>query len=73
MDENAPASPKMLAEIVGGFLTWLGTAVIVMTVAWLVVMALYWTDSNWRVAIVACIGGPVAWLIARYIEQKRNA
>jgi membrane protein implicated in regulation of membrane protease activity len=73
MEEGAPTNAKELAEIFGGFLTWVGVAAIVMALAWWLTAALHWTNYDWRVAMVCGLGGPVAWLIARFIERKRNA
>jgi hypothetical protein len=73
MEESTAATPKTLAEIAGGFLTWLGVAVILMTLAWWLTTALHWTNSPWRVATVVGVGASVAASIARFIERRRNA
>jgi hypothetical protein len=73
MERPVPTTSKELAEVFGGLMTWVGVAVIILALAWLVTSAFHWTSSNWQRSVVIGIAGPASWGIARYIERKRNA
>lgn len=73
MEENVSVSLKMLVEICGGFLTWMGTAIIIMPLAWWATASIHWTSINWHAVVVGGIGAPITYLITALIERQRNA
>jgi hypothetical protein len=73
VENSAPYSSKELAEASGGLLTWLGVAVIVAAIEWLIVSMLHLDTSNWRVWAFVGAGGSTAWAIARLIERRRRS
>jgi hypothetical protein len=73
MQENLYVGPKMLAQICGGFLTWMGTAMIVMPSVWWATASVHLANIDWHAALVGGIGAPITYLITGLIERQRNA
>jgi len=73
MKENILTTPKLLAEIFGEFLTWLGAAVIVIPLVWWVTAFVHLANNAWHAALVFGVGWSFAYPIARFIGRQRNA
>lgn len=73
MHEHMSNNPKMLAELCGGFLTWMGSAVLVLPLIWWATAYMRLANSNWHAALVAGIGAPITYLITGLIEHRRIA
>jgi hypothetical protein len=73
MEENLSIGPKLLAAICGGFLTWTGSATIVMPLIWWATASVHPANINWHAALVAGIGAPITYLITGLIERQRTA
>jgi hypothetical protein len=73
MQENLSVGPKMLAGICGGFLTWTGTATIVMPLVWWATASVNLASLEWHATLVGGIGAPITYLITGIIERQRNA
>jgi hypothetical protein len=65
--------PKMLAEICGGFLTWMGSALTIMPLVWWATASVHFANIDWRAALVGGIGAPITYLITGAIERRRAA
>lgn len=73
MEENASVGSKMLAEICGGFLTWMGTAMVVMPLVWWATASVRLANVDWHAALVVGIGAPITYVITGLIERQRTA
>ena len=73
MEENLSIGPKMLAGMCGGFLTWMGSAVIIMPLVWWATASVHLANIDWRAILVGSIGAPITYLITGLIERQRNA
>jgi hypothetical protein len=73
MEENLAIGPNMLAEICGGFLTWMGSSMIVMPLVWWATASIHRFNIDWHAALVMGIGAPITYLITGLIERERNA
>jgi len=73
MQENLSVGPKMLAEICGGFLTWMGTAIVVMPLVWWATASVRLASIEWRAALVMGIGAPITYVLTGFIERQRSA
>ena len=73
MEENLTIDPNMLAEIFGGFLTWMGSSMIVMPLVWWATRSIHLANIDWRAALVMGIGAPITYVITGLIERQRNA
>jgi hypothetical protein len=73
MEENVSIDSKMLAEICGGFLTWMGTAIVVMPLVWWATESIRLASIDWRAALVGGIGAPITYVITGLIERQRTA
>jgi hypothetical protein len=73
MEENLTIGPNMLAEICGGFLTWMGSSAIIMPLVWWATASVHLASIDWRAALVMGIGAPITYLITGLIERERNA
>ncbi len=72
MEQNLSAGPKKLAEICGGVLTWVGTAMIILPLVWWATRFLRLANINWQAALVWSIGAPISYLITGLIERWRS-
>ena len=73
MEENLFVGPKLLAVVCGGFLTWMGSATIIMPLIWWATASVHLANINWHAALVGGIGAPITYLITGLIERERNA
>ncbi len=73
MEENVTVDSKMLAEICGGFLTWMGTAMVVMPLVWWATASIRLANVDWHAALVVGIGAPITYVITGLIERQRTA
>ena len=73
MEENLSVGPKLLAAICGGFLTWMGSAMIVMPLMWWATASVHPANINWHATLVGAIGAPITYLITGLIERQRTA
>lgn len=72
MEKTLSVGPTMLAATFGGFLTWTGTAMIVMPVVWWATRFLHLANINWCAAPVWGIGAPVSYWITHLIECQHR-
>jgi len=73
MQEQLSLSPKMLVEICGGFLTWMGSALIVTPLAWWATSNFQFANVDWHAAVAVGISAPITYLITALIERRRIA
>jgi len=73
MEERMSVGPKMVAEICGGFLTWMGTAMVIMPLVWWATASIRLANIDWRAALVVGIGSPITYLLTGIIERQRSA
>lgn len=74
MEEQLSVCPnKMLIEICGGFLTWMGSALIVTPLAWWATSSFRFANVDWHAAVVVGISAPITYLITALIERRRSA
>jgi hypothetical protein len=73
MEDNLSVCPKFLAGICGGFLTWMGSAVLIMPLVWWATASIRLANINWHAALVGGIGAPITYVITALIERRRIA
>ena len=73
MEENMAIGPNVLAQICGGFLTWMGSSMIVMPLVWWATKSIHLVNIDWRATLVMGIGAPITYVITGLIERERNA
>jgi hypothetical protein len=72
MEKPVPMTSKEIAGALGGLLTGLGVAVIILPLVWWLTTLLHVTPATWVAGVTAGISGPAASFIAGYIERKRK-
>ena len=72
MVENVLATPKMLAGIFGGFLTWLGAGVIIVPLVWWVTSSFQLDKSTLPARLLFGVAWCFAYSIARFGDRQRN-
>jgi hypothetical protein len=73
MEENVSVGSKVLAEWCGGFLTWMGSTVVVFPLIWWATGSVHLANINRHAAVVGCVGAPITYLITCLIERRRIA
>ena len=72
MEQNVSVGFKLSAEMCGGFLTWVGSAAMIMPLTWWATASIRLADLNRHAAVVGIIGAPITYLITGLIERRRS-
>ena len=72
MEKNLSVGPKMLADMFGGFLTWMGSAMIIMPLVWWATASVSLANIDRHAVMVGIVGAPITYLITGLIEHLRG-